>query len=103
MVEHVNILKTVFQEMTEGQREGKMVLYVFHSPCGKRSYILWVTLEVWKRIFGFSRAGLTSRKDKDGIQWLPVPRLGFGVIAVYILRVDDEPPLCRKLLLFLQQ
>lgn len=32
IMEHVNILKTVFQEMSEGWREGKVVLLVFQNP-----------------------------------------------------------------------
>lgn len=45
VMKHVNIVKTVFQEMIEGWREGKVVLLVFQSPHQRRYYILQVITE----------------------------------------------------------
>lgn len=38
-MEHVNILKTVFQEMSEVWREGKVALLMFQNPHQRRYYV----------------------------------------------------------------
>lgn len=39
IMEHVNILKTVFQEMSEVWREGKVALLMFQNPHQRRYYV----------------------------------------------------------------
>lgn len=84
IVEHVNILKTVFQEISEGWREGKVVLLVFQNPHQRRYCVLrygkYISVD-WEYRF--------NRKDND----CQFSRLGFYITAVNILRVD-EGPLC---------
>lgn len=102
-MEHVNIVRTVFQEMSVGWRERRWFYLCSKILIREGITFFREYLRVWEVSSSWWR-GLTSltkkikRRKGHNNYWFP--RLDFSFTTVHVLRVvhrvDEGPPLCIK-------